>query len=316
MEELLSIILPVYNGERYLRECLNSVINQTYKNLEIIVIDDGSLDSTPLILTEFANLDERIKILKQENLGGQNARNVGLSSVSGKYVAFVDADDVLALNAYEILINILEKENAEISACSFTREQSCLATGDNLNTAYTVINKSDMPIKSIMDESLIANCGGYLWNKVYLASILKGVRFNKNINVGEDGLFNLKLANGLTKICISNLPLYFYRQNESSVSNVSKRSFSVLEKELNEFVEELKNSPNEYLTRFIKRNIVNRGIACVESAIREKLGKQKIKEIKAILKKYGDIKVFRSMAFRVKYWIFYNFTGIYALTIK
>ena len=113
-QALISVIIPVYNVEEYLRECVDSVINQTYKNLEIILVDDGSTDSSGSICDEYIDMDERVTVIHQKNGGLSDARNTGLSHSIGKYVYFLDSDDYIAENTFETLLAIAEKDNSDI----------------------------------------------------------------------------------------------------------------------------------------------------------------------------------------------------------
>ena len=124
----ISIIIPVYNVEKYLSTCLNSVINQTYQNLEIILVNDGSTDACPKICEEYATKDNRIKVIHKQNGGLSDARNVGLKQTTGNLVSFVDSDDVLALDFYQKLINVLIKNNADIAECGFLKFENETST--------------------------------------------------------------------------------------------------------------------------------------------------------------------------------------------
>ena len=117
-KELISVIIPVYNVEKFLPYSLESVINQTYKNLEIIIINDGSTDGSKAICEQYAKNDKRIKLLSQKNQGLSAARNAGLNIVTGKYIGFVDSDDVISLEFYECLYKLLKETNSDISECA------------------------------------------------------------------------------------------------------------------------------------------------------------------------------------------------------
>ena len=123
-EELISVIIPVYNVEKYIRFCLDSVINQTYKNLEIIIVDDGTKDSSGEIAEEYARKDSRIKVVHKENGGLSDARNVGLDIATGKYIAFLDSDDVISLDFYEYLYRLIKENDYDIAECEFLRISS------------------------------------------------------------------------------------------------------------------------------------------------------------------------------------------------
>ena len=133
--KLLSIIVPVYNVKSYLKKCVESIINQTYTNLQIILVDDGSTDGSQDICDEFAQRDSRIVVIHKENGGLSTARNVGMDRAKGAYIAFVDSDDWLEPNMYEALISQLEKHEADIVACSFyeCKGDEKKAVGDSKN---------------------------------------------------------------------------------------------------------------------------------------------------------------------------------------
>ena len=119
MEKLVSVIIPAYNIERYISRCLDSIMAQTYNNLEIIVIDDGSKDQTAEILDDYQKRDSRIIVVHKENGGVSSARNNGLDIATGDYISFVDGDDLIESNMYEILVKILEKEKTDIAHCGY-----------------------------------------------------------------------------------------------------------------------------------------------------------------------------------------------------
>ena len=114
MKDLISVIIPVYNVEKYLKKCLDSVINQTYKNLEIILVDDGSSDKSGLICDEYTKLDKRIKVVHKKNEGLSSARNTGLDIAKGKYISFIDSDDFVSIYMYEIMYKEIIKNNRDI----------------------------------------------------------------------------------------------------------------------------------------------------------------------------------------------------------
>ena len=119
-EELISVILPIYNVEKYLEKCLKSVINQTYKNLEIILVDDGSKDNSPQICDEYAVKDKRIVVIHKSNGGLSDARNAGIEIAKGKYIALIDSDDYVEKDYVQFLYQLIKENNAEMSICSHT----------------------------------------------------------------------------------------------------------------------------------------------------------------------------------------------------
>ena len=118
-KKLISVIVPVYNSEKYVNRCIDSILNQTYENLEVILIDDGSSDGSLKICESWAEKDNRIKILKQKNSGVSSARNLGIENASGDYVAFVDNDDWLRPEMYETMLSLAEKEKSDVTVCKF-----------------------------------------------------------------------------------------------------------------------------------------------------------------------------------------------------
>ena len=119
MKDLISVIIPIYNVEKYLNKCIDSIINQTYKNLEIILVDDGSPDNCPQICDEYAKKDNRIKVIHKKNGGVSSARNVGLINSTGNYIGFIDPDDYIEPIMYEKLLKVLKESNTLVSMCGF-----------------------------------------------------------------------------------------------------------------------------------------------------------------------------------------------------
>ena len=146
-EELISVIIPVYNVEKYIRYCLDSVINQTYKNLEIIIVDDGTKDSSGEIAEEYAAKDSRIKVIHKENGGLSDARNVGLDVATGRYIAFLDSDDVISLDFYEYLYNMIKEKDYDIAECEFFRISS-----DDIENVQKILDEKNEEIKVTVKE--------------------------------------------------------------------------------------------------------------------------------------------------------------------
>lgn len=215
-EPLVSIIIPIYKVEPYLRQCLDSVINQTYTNLEIILVDDGSPDNSPQICDEYATKDNRIVVIHKENGGLSDARNVGLDICKGEYISFVDSDDWVE-NAYiKVLYEILKKENADISICTY----NSFIDG----SAPTPIHPSNQQKSFLWDshETLIRLCKeetvGLIaaWGKLYKRQLFEYIRFPKG-KLYEDAYVNYKLYSQCEKICYTSTPLYYYRIRNGSI---------------------------------------------------------------------------------------------------
>lgn len=217
MEPLISVIVPVYNVEKYLRKCVGSIIDQTLKDIEIILVDDGSTDNSPKILDDYAKKDKRIKVIHKENGGQGSARNTGLDIARGKYIGFVDADDWIDLNMYEELYKDIVENNSDISVCS----RKIFDENNNLNGKVElnneIIDLSKVGIENYITKKLLYPHTVSSCNKIYKNDIIKNLRFKDVTEVGsEDTLFNYcVLFNAKT---ISSINTTYYNGLERSGS--------------------------------------------------------------------------------------------------
>jgi len=234
----ISIIVPVYNVEPYIRRCLDSIVGQTYKNLEIIIINDGSTDNSGCICDDYAKKDTRVKVLHKNNGGLSSALNNGLNNISGDYIGFVDSDDWTEPYMFELLYNEAKKYNVPLcTATYFTNTGSNEIITDNKVIIPTgILSTKEILLHSIKRDSYTGFCG-YVWNKLYSTDIVKesGVYFDENIRYAMDALFFTKfvLKSKCTGVYI-NKPVYHYFIRESSLSNKnpienSKYAFAVYE---------------------------------------------------------------------------------------
>lgn len=207
---LVTILSPCYNVEEYLPQCIDSIINQTYNNLQIVLIDDGSNDSTWKIMQQYAQIDKRIEIYHQENRGVAFTRNKLLDKVKGDYVLFVDSDDWCELNMVEFLLDKAIKNNVEVSICS-----NIINNNIDQDFQEKILNKEET-IKAFLFHK---DLRGSLWNKLIKASLLNDLKFRNDISYGEDALFCWYLLQKIQKIYITTYQLYHYRMNESSISH-------------------------------------------------------------------------------------------------
>ena len=168
----ISVIVPVYKVEPYLRKCLDSIANQTYKNLEIILVDDGSPDNCGAICDEYAAKDERITVIHQKNGGLSAARNAGLDIATGELIGFIDSDDWMELDTYEYLLTNMLKENADIACCGRIIENPNRSVGDGWPT-YEVLD-IEAALKSVLEDRYLHN---YVTDKLYKRELFKAIRF-------------------------------------------------------------------------------------------------------------------------------------------
>ncbi|MDR2599348.1 MAG: glycosyltransferase [Oscillospiraceae bacterium] len=189
--DLISVIVPVYNTEHLLKRCFDSLINQTYSNLEILLINDGSADNCGKICDEYTKKDSRIRVFHKENGGDASARNVGLANKTGKYVGFMDGDDWAESTMYEALLNNLNK-NHEASVCvtNFYRNTLDLQTPmeNQIEIPDSLLLPKDMMIYAL-DRDNYMGFGSYLWNKLFVANNIDGLTFDESLPYGSDVLF-------------------------------------------------------------------------------------------------------------------------------
>ena len=210
-EDLISIVVPVYNVEDYLKECLESIIKQTYRNLEIILVDDGSTDNSGRICEEYKEKDSRILVIHKKNGGLSSARNEGIKHAKGNLIQFVDSDDYLELDMIELLYNMLKNNNADISICSFYILKNKNVYTD-ANYSKCLYNKVEGIKELLIDQTIRNHVFTKLFKKVLFENVLfpEGRRF-------EDILTMPKLFSKAERIAFEDIPKYYYRQRDGSI---------------------------------------------------------------------------------------------------
>ena len=212
---MLSIIIPIYNVEKYLTKCIESVINQTYKNLEIILVNDGSTDNSKDIINKYSLIDSRIKVINKKNGGLSDARNVGIEIAKGDYIAFLDSDDWIELNMYEKLYSYIKQENADIVQCSYQEVYNEEVNNQKIKEEIKLISGKDS-LYNLYGENHGKTV--VVWNKIYKRELFNDIRFPKG-KYHEDEFTTYKLLYKANKIVDLNLPLVYYRQRDGSIMN-------------------------------------------------------------------------------------------------
>lgn len=216
---LISVIVPAYNIAEFLPRCLDSILNQTYSNLEVIVISDGSTDETNDIIKEYAEKDSRIVPIFKVNSGVSDTRNKGLEIAKGDYIGFVDGDDYIEPNMYEILLNNAIENDADISHCGY---QMVFPTRVDYyyNTGKKVTQDNKEGIRDIIVGDYVEPG---IWNKLYRKSIIENVFMPVDIKINEDVLFNFYAFTKSQKSVYEDLPLYHYilRKGSAATSKVN-----------------------------------------------------------------------------------------------
>jgi len=213
---LISIIIPVYNVEKYLNECIESVINQTYVNLEIILVDDGSPDNCPQICDNWMQKDSRIKAIHKKNGGLSDARNAGLDIVTGEYIFFIDSDDFIDSNTIQDLYKLIIKTDSDIACGSIYK----YLNGETRPVFNSIINTERDVFSGIeqLNNMLNSDTDCAVWNKLFKREIIKGHRFIKG-RYNEDIIFLFPLYARCNRIVYTNRRYYYYRDTAGSVTN-------------------------------------------------------------------------------------------------
>ena len=227
----ISIIVPVYNREEYLKKCIDSIVSQSYKNLEIILVDDGSTDSSLSVCREYENADSRIIVISKENGGVSSARNAGLDSATGDFIGFVDSDDYIEEDMYERLIQPYFNSETDLVCCGmFYPEQR----RPKAETEYS----ADEACALMFDiENKNAYIKTYCCNKLYKASIIKNnsLCFDTGLVIAEDHKFNFDYIINCKRVCVIPFALYHYVWNESSATNNYFQSLSSKESDMSDY---------------------------------------------------------------------------------
>ena len=213
-KKLVSIIIPVFNSEKTLKKCITSIINQTYKDLDIIIVNDGSKDKSDEICKEFQKKDKRINYIVQKNSGVSNARNNGLSKVKGDFITFIDSDDWVENDYIESLIKLLIDHDADVitsSAIDFTDDKVLNTSEKNLK--YEITTNKELMIKDLLEaEKYNSVC----WGNIYRKNIIFGLRFDENLKIGEDLKLLIAIFEKCNKLIVTNIRKYHYYINVGS----------------------------------------------------------------------------------------------------
>lgn len=212
---LISIIIPVYNAEKYIHRCIKSVVNQSYKELEIIAVNDGSTDDSLSICATLAAQDNRIKVFSQKNGGVSKARNTGLRLAKGEYVMFLDSDDYMLPDMCKTMLNILHNKQADCVICGIQEPEGGLWCPQRNIDYSTLVNfKKDFIYQ--LNTELLSPC----WNKIFKRQLITNL-FNEDISFGEDLIFDLEYLNNCTRLSFITNPLV-YHEKQVSGSLVTK----------------------------------------------------------------------------------------------
>lgn len=218
MNPLISIVIPIYNVEQYLRQCITCVMNQSYQNLEIILVDDGSPDLCGDICDEYAKIDSRIRVIHKPNGGLSDARNVGIEKASGEFISFIDSDDYVSEDYIEYLFELLSKAKADISVCQRQEvDEEGNAIGKQIFVEDKIINGNDACMHCYLSEKSIDTVA---WGKLYKKEMFTQVRYPVG-KYHEDVFTTYRLIALCEKIAIGSEKKYAYRFRDDSITKCS-----------------------------------------------------------------------------------------------
>lgn len=281
---LISVIVPIYNVEAYLNRCVESIVNQTYQNLEIILVDDGSLDNCPRMCDGWASKDNRIKVIHKGNGGLSDARNAGLKIATGEYISFIDSDDYIASDFFATLLAVMEKENSDIVECSvikFYEDGKFEKYSDDL--AVTT-SQTESALSGLIAENPFHQ---HVWNKLYKVDCLKGILFPVG-KLNEDEFWTYQVFGRAQMVSKINKTMYYYFQRSDSImgENYSIRRLDALEGKANRqrYIEK------EYPTLALqaKTDLFNSCIFAYQNILKHMSGEEKCIAQKKV-KQYREI---------------------------
>lgn len=212
MSKLVSIIVPVYKVEQYLKRCMDSVLNQIYKNIEVILVNDGSPDNCPALCDEYEKIDSRVRVIHKENGGLSSARNVALDIVKGDYVFFVDSDDWLALDTLEVLSEYLENDYDMISfQRTYLTEEKVVEKGEK--------NPKDMDVSQYIDASFLGRYDFFVTTKIFKTEVFNNVRFLEGRNYEDLEIMHRLFLNMKKVVGLDYFLYYYWKGNEGAITN-------------------------------------------------------------------------------------------------
>lgn len=302
MEEKISIIVPIYKVEGYINKCIDSILNQTYKNLEIILVDDGSPDNSGKICDEYAEKDKRIKVIHKKNEGVSIARNIGIENASGGYIAFSDPDDYIGENYILYLYEMCINNKSEISICGIKSEVDNVII-DNEKKIKKIMNKEEA-LKELLNEEYYY---GNVCTKMFKRNIVEGIKFNPMLQIGEDLDFCYNSFKKATNIYVDTSKMQYYclvRKNSVTTEKYNekwKKEIELCEDIISRVRTDYPNIEEYAIKRYIRINY-----SCIMKILKEdNFDNNEYQEIKSNILRYKKYNIYKnfSMMKKIKLWL-------------
>lgn len=289
---MISVIIPIYNAERYLKDCIDSVIKQSYSDLEIILIDDGSTDTCSAICDEYKTKDSRIVVVHKDNGGISDARNIGINIAKGEYIGFVDSDDFIHPRMYEYLVNALTEHQADVSTCNHTLflDGSPIVHHALPEKAYSLERVEHR--EDYLNNFLKGNFTHYVWKSLYKRAIFKTLRFIEGKRM-EDVMFCCELSRIISKRVTISDKLYYYRIRNDSIMHanpmITLEHISAMKYNINHFIQYEDTLFAQKYIEFVMSHILTGRIEKrVLGTLDAYVDKESFKEFQYLYDKYGS----------------------------
>ncbi|MFI3213071.1 MAG: glycosyltransferase [Eubacteriales bacterium] len=310
MQDLISVIVPVYKVEKSLNRCIQSIVNQIYTNLEIILVDDGSPDECPQLCDEWAQKDSRIVVIHKDNGGVSSARNIGLDIASGEFIGFVDSDDYIEETMYFDLVKSLKELHSQLSSCNYYRSDEIIKV-NNLIQPFLI--EKELVLKGIENEKIYNPYN--IWCKLFLAKSIGDLRFDTSITIGEDLIFVLEFIKNIKSISHLNKPLYCYNiTNDSAVNKFRKTNITFATAHLKILDMDFQFEKN--IKEYLKYKAVLSAASYIIASCYQKINNNEddMNYAKYVVKQYySEIRSYKNITLKKKIMIFFSlhFTGFY-----
>lgn len=284
---MISIIIPIYNVEKYLEKCLDSILNQTYKNLEIILIDDGSTDNSPNICNSYCEKDKRIKIIHKNNEGVSSARNKGIELSKGKYIVFIDSDDYVSNEHIEVLYDCIISNNVDLVISNLIDISEDGIILNNEEKESFLMNKDQCLKELLSEDNFYHLCCGNIYRK----DLLEKIRFNCKYRIAEDLDFLYRYIKQISSAYFLSKNTYYYLKREGSATNsIYSEKWNDELKICNFIISEMVELENNF-HKYAKRKYIRLNI---NQAYRFELNKNQTKILK------NNIKIYKNEMFNSK----------------